>query len=506
MASLFLQFQDVSFTYPTMTKPLLVGVDAHFPAGWTGVVGANGVGKSTLLKLAVGDLAAQEGKVFHLGSALYCAQRTDTAPEALAEFLYAADSEAIAVRRQLGVEEEWLERWDTLSHGERKRAQIAVALWLNPDVLALDEPTNHIDADARRLLATALHAYRGVGLLVSHDRDLLDDLCGQCLFLDPPDAVMRPGGVTQGAAQSQIDQETARRLDEQARSSIDRLRFETQRRREDGEKHAARVKIAKRKKPPAKDHDGSAMRNLAMLTGKDAFAGKLVAQLGGRIKRVQDERAANKVRKVYETGIWLEAGSGSQRAHLFRLPAGGIPLGAGRQLFMPELVMRPTDRVALTGANGLGKTTLLRYLLERLNVEPDRLVYVPQEISAAESKRIKDEIAALPKDRLGQIMTIVSRLGSRPQRLLESDEPSPGEIRKILLAIGISRGPHLIVMDEPTNHMDLPSIECLEEALCDCPCGLLLVSHDQRFLHALVTLNWHIVLAAGEPRLTVNRW
>ena len=89
-------------------------------------------------------------------------------------------------------------------------------------------------------------------------------------------------------------------------------------------------------------------------------------------------------------------------------------------------------------------------------------------------------------------MTIVSRLGSRPHRLLESDEPSPGETRKLLLALGMTRRPHIIIMDEPTNHMDLPSIECLETALADCPCGLLLVSHDRRFLQKLTRLEWQL--------------
>jgi len=148
----------------------------------------------------------------------------------------------------------------------------------------------------------------------------------------------------------------------------------------------------------------------------------------------------------------------------------------------------------------------VRYLLSRLNLEPDRLVYVPQEISTAESRQILAAVAALPKEKLGRIMTIVSRLGSRPQRLLESTEPSPGEIRKILLAMGIAKGPHLIAMDEPTNHMDLPSIECLEDALRDCPCALLLVSHDQRFLQALATRNWHLVPEGDDSRLTVSLW
>ena len=89
-------------------------------------------------------------------------------------------------------------------------------------------------------------------------------------------------------------------------------------------------------------------------------------------------------------------------------------------------------------------------------------------------------------------MTLVSRLGSRPARLLASTTPSPGEIRKILLARGVARGPHLIVMDEPTNHLDLPSIECLEAALAEAPCALLLVSHDARFLSKLTRTRWEL--------------
>ena len=503
----FLQFQNVSFTYPTMTRPLLAGLDVHFPRGWTGVVGANGVGKSTLLKLAVGDLTPQDGKILTPGVALYCAQRTDDPPPPFTEFLYAADPEALTLRRRLRVGDDWPDRWATLSHGERKRAQIAVALWLNPDVLALDEPTNHIDADARRLLVEALLQYQGAGLLVSHDRELLDQLCRQCLFIDPPDAVMRPGGVTQGADQGQLEQETSRSRDDQAKHSIDRLRNETQRRREAADKFAAKTKALKNKKPPAQDHDGRAMRNLAKLTGKDGFAGKLISQMGSRVRRAGEERAAIKVKKVYETGIWLEEQSCSNRAHLCRVPEGELPLGDGRVLRFPELCLSPSDRIALTGANGLGKTTLLRHLLANLNIEPERLVTVPQEITVEESRQILADVADRSKEELGRIMTIVSRLGSRPQRLLESDEPSPGEVRKILLACGIARGPHLIVMDEPTNHMDLPSIECLEEALTDCPCGLLLVSHDFRFLQALTNRNWRLTAAPdGNAILQVAPW
>lgn len=146
----------------------------------------------------------------------------------------------------------------------------------------------------------------------------------------------------------------------------------------------------------------------------------------------------------------------------------------------------------IVGANGSGKSTLIGHVMQSLNLPEDQVTYMPQEIDIHSSKAIMDQARELSDEKLGKMMTIVSRLGSRPHRLLESTEPSPGEVRKILLATGIANQPHLIIMDEPTNHLDLPSIECLEQALADCPCGLLLVSHDRRFLDALACQRWHI--------------
>jgi ATPase subunit of ABC transporter with duplicated ATPase domains len=166
--------------------------------------------------------------------------------------------------------------------------------------------------------------------------------------------------------------------------------------------------------------------------------------------------------------------------------------------------MRPQARVALTGPNGSGKSTLIAYLRPFFKADPEQIVYVPQEISQAESRQVMAGVRALSRARLGRLLTIVSSLGSRPQRLLESDNPSPGEIRKILLASGIERSPHVIIMDEPTNHMDLPSIRCLEQALADCPCGLLLVSHDRVSLNYVTNEEWHLEMDGQTSRLVIT--
>ena len=212
--------------------------------------------------------------------------------------------------------------------------------------------------------------------------------------------------------------------------------------------------------------------------------------LSVQIKKLK-EAGYIKVKKTYKTGIWMP-GAKSKRNTLFNIPAGTLSLGGDRSLHFPDLSMKPDDRIALTGLNGSGKSTLIGHIMQSLNLRENQVTYIPQEIDTHRSQGVMARARDLPHEKLGQMMTIVSCLGSRPHRLLESVEPSPGEIRKLLLAIGIADVPHLIVMDEPTNHLDLPSIECLEQALVECPCGVLLVSHDQRFLDALTHKRWRI--------------
>jgi ATPase subunit of ABC transporter with duplicated ATPase domains len=481
-------FHKVSFTYDTASTPLLRDVSAHFPVGWTGIVGANGTGKTTLLRLATGELTPQQGVVQTMVNAVYCPQQTDTAPPLFAELIQASDGEAQEIKGRLDIADEWLHRWQTLSHGERKRAQIGVALWYQPQVLAIDEPTNHLDAQARQLLISALRLFPGVGLLVSHDRELIDSLCCQCLFMEPPAATLRPGGLTPGAQQARQEAEHQRKQAELAKRERVKLEREAIIRREQASR--ANKNRSKHGLEP-KDHDARYKKNLARLTGKDGAAGKRLRQLDGRLEQARHREEQIVLAKTYKLGIWLP-GAYSPHNALFNLPVGSLSLGNTRWLYFPDLVMRPRDRIAVTGPNGGGKSTLIRRIVNILDLPPEQVTYIPQEVDRYPAQDLITRVRGLPKERLGHLMTVVSCLGSRPHRLLATAEPSPGEIRKLLLALGITQRPALVIMDEPTNHLDLPSIECLEEALAECPCGLLLVSHDHYFLNRLTTTRWHI--------------
>jgi macrolide transport system ATP-binding/permease protein len=495
-----LVFDRISFTYGGAPTPVFQDLSLHCDRGWTGIVGANGTGKTTLLLLARGTLTPDAGTVCRPGDVVYCQQRTGTLGDDVRAFLEAGDGEAHRLRGLFVVAPAWASRWGALSDGERKRAQVGAALWRTPAVLLLDEPTNHIDAEGRRLLATGLRQYPGVGLLVSHDRELLDDLCRQCVFVEPPVAMARPGGYTDAWRAHQDDERARRRQREDLSSEVSRLRREATRRA--GEARQADRRRSKRGLARG-DSDGRARVDLARMSGADGRAGALARQMASRVARAERQLAQVAVRKDYDLGFVLP-GVPSPRGRLLTLPAGELSLPNGQVIEHPALTIGREDRIAVTGPNGAGKSTLIRFVLRAMDLAADRLVYLPQEVDLEESRTVLERFHALSPDEQGRVLTIVSALGSRPPRLLASKQASPGEVRKLLLATGAIREPHLVVMDEPTNHLDLPAVECLEAALDGCRSALLLVSHDRSFLAGLAATRWMLAPTARGSRLVIR--
>jgi macrolide transport system ATP-binding/permease protein len=398
-----------------------------------------------------------------------------------------ADPDLARWGRRLGVSPTWRNRWGTLSHGERKRAQLACLLWRNPDILLVDEPTNHLDAESGDLVRQALAAFSGTGLLVSHDRELLDAICRRVAFLEPPEVTLVPGSYSSAVQDKHTADEHRVKERQRCRRELGRLETEQHRRLAEAQRSDSR---RSKRHLHRHDADGRAKINLARLTGKDGVAGKLARQAQGRLSQAQERLAGLKVRKEYDLSFTL-VDERSPRDTLVRLTAGAIPLGGDRSLAIPDLCVSPHDRIGITGPNGSGKSTLLRHLLDHLALPPGRLLYLPQEIELAEGAERIATMRALPSDRRGEVLAFVSCLGTRPERLLAGDQPSPGEIRKLHLALGLSERPWLIIMDEPTNHLDLPAVELLEAALERLASALILVSHDRPFLTRLTTTHWH---------------
>ncbi len=175
---MFVRLSGLSFSF-TDSVSILTDVTLTLATGWTGVVGPNGAGKTTLIRLVAGDLEPTLGHV-HLdpprGVIRTCAQTVEAMTPEIAAFARSTDGVARRIHGELSLNASSLPRWPTLSPGERKRWQVGAALGAEPAVLMLDEPTDHLDVEARELLIVGIERFRGVGIVVSHDRAILDRL------------------------------------------------------------------------------------------------------------------------------------------------------------------------------------------------------------------------------------------------------------------------------------------------------------------------------------------
>jgi macrolide transport system ATP-binding/permease protein len=482
----FLNVENLSFTYDNVVELLFKNVSFQIERGWTGIVGANGSGKTTLLKLLCGALEPNSGLLTIPGSCYYAEQRTDFSPNGFDNFFTSTEKLAFKIKESLQLEDEWQTKWDKLSHGERKRCQIAVALFKEPSVLAIDEPSNHLDFRSKQVLLNALKSFRGIGLLVSHDRELMDTLCQRTIFLNPPYINVRKCSYTVAAAE--IGREEKSTLDSliQAKREVKKLKRQVNKQKV---KASRADKLNSKRNISSKDHDAKAKMDAARLSGKDKIEGQIHKHIKARLDNAQAAKNSIQVKKVWDQGITFNVEQASKIFPII-IPSTTLFLGKEKRLKTPELNIQYGDKIGIIGDNGSGKSTYMNHLVEFTKISKERIIYITQEIPFERSGQISNRILNFADERKGQIMAIIRRLGSDPSQVLQSAVPSPGEIRKLMLAEGIMQNPSIIIMDEPTNHMDLPSITCIENALIECPCAQLLVSHDLAFLENTVSSFW----------------
>ena len=484
--------RGVSFAYQT-SVPLLSDVDLRLGPGWTGVVGANGSGKTTLLRLIARELDPEQGHVQHAPRALelrLCPQRVDEVAPEIAALARTQDGVARRLRAELSLRPDELSRWTTLSPGERKRWQIGAALAGQPDVLILDEPTNHLDAQARAVLVAVLERFAGIGVLVSHDRELLDALSHETVRVAHGRATAYRGGYS-AARETWLHDEAAQRAAHASlRDATHALERRIGERRSERNRAEARMRTSARMKG---SHDSDARGRFKQTRRRSAMTqlGHEIARTHSLLERTRGQLDAIELTKDVGRELFVDFAP-AKAARLSVVQATELCAGDRVVLEKIDLVLARDARIWLCGANGSGKTTLLNAFARAASVPSERLLVLPQELGAHQERALLDETRALGADERGRLMALVAALGVEPRALLASAQPSPGEARKLAIALGLSRQVFGCLLDEPTNHLDLPSIERLEAALAAYPGALLLVTHDARLAARCTNLTWRI--------------
>ncbi|TGL37719.1 ATP-binding cassette domain-containing protein [Leptospira perdikensis] len=481
---------NLNFLYDSQSEFLFQNLNLHFGPGWTGIVGKNGSGKSTLAKLISGDLQPYSGSIQGNGSVRYVSQDTFITTESLEDFLYDDSKVSGRYKNLLKINIDSKEDYDHLSFGEKRRILLAMALSEDPEVLILDEPTNHLDLDSIQIIGNTLSHYQGIGILISHDRSLLDDLTTHCIFLEKNFCLERSGNYSEG--KKEMERETQERIHDWETARIERKKLEAElsRRREEASlSHKHRSK----KGLDLHDHDGRQKKNLARVSGKDGQAGRLKQQLDKRF--VHSERRENeifaKLPEKENLGIVWKTET-SKRKHLFLSVEESFDFGFMKLNLDAHLQILPESKISITGNNGAGKSTLLKFLAKQFEEKHIPYLYLPQEFSKEEIQSLQREFQNLKADTKAKVLSGVHRLGSDPKRVFESKRFSPGEIKKIFLSLHLETNPEILLLDEPTNHLDIKSLEALENSLRSLSIALVVVSHDRRFVESITKEEWSL--------------
>ncbi len=471
--------KDVRVTYGS--TPLLDGAELAVDDGARlCVVGRNGSGKSTLLRIAAGLIEPDSGERFvQPGVTIrYLPQEPDfSGVETLGDYAHAGlgpgdDPHRVTyLLNALGLTGE--EKTGQVSGGEARRAALARVLAPAPDILLLDEPTNHLDLPAIEWLESELAAMRSALVLISHDRRFLSNLSRSTLWLDRGATRL----LNRGFAQFEAWRDEVLEQEDLERHKLDRKIAQ--------EEHWLRYGVTARRK-----------RNVKRLAG-----------LGDLRKQKREHRRA-------AGGVKMAASEADLSGTLV-IEAKHVAKAYDGKSIVTDFSTRILrgDRLGIVGANGSGKTTLLNLLTGKL--EPDSgTIALGANVHMASLEQ--DRRKLMPDTTLADVLTgghgtTVTAAG-KPRHVMsymqdflftpeQARQPvrvlSGGERARLLLARSLAAESNLLVLDEPTNDLDLETLDLLQEMIADYPGTVLLVSHDRDFLDRTVT---SVLMAEGGGR------
>ncbi len=474
--------------------PLFEGVTLALSKGErAALVGRNGAGKSTLMKIISEVIEPDSGEVWRQPGITYAtvAQEPDlsgfaTVLDYVADGLegaYMAEAEIM----EFGIDPEADPK--TLSGGQKRRAALAKAFAIQPTILLLDEPTNHLDVPMIEYLEGRLKAFNGVVLVVSHDRRFLETVSTNTLWLRQGKVLKSPEGYLkfdQWAEQiEEEDERQLRRMTTQLKDEQHWLARGVTARRKRNQGRLARLRQMK------VDHAQmrSALNDRKSLAEFSADAGEAMS------KKVIEAKGLSKT---------------------FQTADGPLVIANGLDL----RILRG-DRIGIIGPNGAGKTTLVRLLLGEIapdagTVTHSKTLQVTYQDQTRESLNATDTmweaLAPMGGDSINvqgnqrHIAAYAKDFLFRPEQLRQPvGALSGGERNRLALAIGLAQTSNLLVMDEPTNDLDMQTLDLLEDMLLAYEGTLILVSHDRAFLDATVT-SCLCPLGDGEWIQTAGGW
>lgn len=525
---------SLSFAWPDGTT-VFDGLQVAFGPGRTGLVGVNGSGKSTLLRLIAGELTASEGTVRVAGdvgclpqnvtldtalrvdqtlgieaarAALHAIEAGDTAEEHFTAIGddWDVEERALATLGALGLGHIGLDRTiGEVSGGESVLLRLAALLLRRPDVLLLDEPTNNLDLHARRRLYDTVSSWPGVLIVVSHDRELLERV-DQIADLHAGEVTWFGGNFSAYEEALAVEQEAAERMVRVAESDLKKQKRELA---------DAQMKLARRKRYGQKMWDQKREPKIVMGARKRA-----AQESAGKHRILHEEKLAEAKERLHEA---VDAVRDEDEIRV-DLPYTAVPPGRNvltlRALeptygarVKGEFDLRGPERVALIGRNGAGKTTLLRTIAGELPpVSGEAQVHVPLRFLPQRLDVLDDELTVAENVARFAPGATNNRVRARLARFLfrgtRADQQaatlSGGErFRAALAALMLAEpAPQLLMLDEPTNNLDLASVRQLTTALESYEGALIVASHDLPFLEAIGITRW--LLLDGELRETTS--